>query len=338
MITRRCSSSATVQRPRFLAPALALTVALCASLLRPALAQDQGVVNREAPSDDRIPASEPPLQPYEPLTGGESKDSDDVSYLDVNLSLKIRLLPAQWIPRSRVFFTMSTRFGFYWGSRPGSPVIGKSYNPKLLWRFLPSDRIYASPDGKSYEYAQFLDLAYAHESNGQLVHTQPEYQKQLIATPPAQFADKFIHRGWDYVELAWKRRFDSDVSVYLDGKYFLPSGLLQGPEDEYHSWENNPEGKQRKAVDGLEAVLEFPSSAADFPLNSTHVLSRPNLTVKYQTGYRSPFEFSTVRAELGFQLLSLPLALWTQRGYMSDLAMYYQRVNSYGIELRFKSF
>jgi hypothetical protein len=318
---------------------LAVTLGLCAGVApRIGFAQDRGVVNREAPADNRTPLSEPALQPYEPLTGGESKDSDDVSYLDVNLSLKIRLLPARWIPRSRLFLTMSTRFGFYWGSRPGSPVIGKSYNPKLLWRWLPSDTVYPSPDGSSYEHTQYLDLAYAHESNGQLVHTQEQYAKQLTATPPEQFTNRFIHRGWDYVELAWRRRFDNDLAVYIDGKYFLASGFLQGPEDQYHSWENNPEGKERKAVDGLEVVAEFPSSSADFAVNSTRLLSRPNLTVTYATGYRRPFEFSTVRAELGFQVLSLPLALWAQRGYMSDLAMYYLRVNSYGIEMRFKSF
>jgi len=309
-----------------------------AAVPRAACAQDKGVVNREAPPDNRLPVSEPILQPYEPLTGGETWDNDDVPYLDVNLSLKIRLLPARWTPRSRLYFAMSTRFGFYWGSRPGSPVIGKSYNPKLLWRWLPSDRVYPSPDGASYQYVQYLDVAYAHESNGQLVHTQDEYQKQLIATPPAQFTNQFIHRGWDYLELAWRRRFDNDLSVFLDGKYFLASGLLQGPEDQYHSWENNPEGKERKAVDGLSVIAEFPSSSADFAVNSTRLLSRPNLTLKYLTGYRTPFEFSTVRAELGFQLLSLPLAVWAQRGYMSDLAMYYLRVNSFGIEMRFKSF
>jgi hypothetical protein len=60
--------------------------------------------------------------------------------------------------------------------------------------------------------------------------------------------------------------------------------------------------------------------------------------VRYLTGYAQPFQYSTVRAEFGFQFLSLPLAIWAQRGYMSDLAMYYLRVQSYGIELRFETF
>lgn len=77
------------------------------------------------------------LQPYEPITGGYTRDSNDTGFLDVNLSLKIQLVPWCWMPRYvHPYFAMATRFGFYWGSRPGSPVIGKSYNPLLLVRVL----------------------------------------------------------------------------------------------------------------------------------------------------------------------------------------------------------
>ena len=51
-----------------------------------------------------------------------------------------------------------------------------------------------------------------------------------------------------------------------------------------------------------------------------------------------PFKHSTLRCELGFQFLSLPLALWVQHGYLSSLAMYYQRTDSAGLELRFETF
>src|SRR5512146_220239 len=224
-------------------------------------AQDLGIVNAAPPANGEPVTYEPVLQPFEAETGGLTKDSDDARYMDVNLSIKIRMLPLQWTRRSRVYLAMATRFAFYWGSRPGSPVIGKSYNPQLLWRWLLSDRVTPSPDERSFEYDEFLDVAFAHQSNGQLVHSPDEYRHQLIATPPAQYADQFIHRGWDYLDVAWKRRYRNDVSVYLAGRYFLPTGLLQGREDEYHSWEGSPEGKPREAVDGLEALVEYPSSA-----------------------------------------------------------------------------
>jgi len=65
---------------------------------------------------------------------------------------------------------------------------------------------------------------------------------------------------------------------------------------------------------------------------------RPNLILKYTTGYQTPFAYSTMRAELGLHVASLPIVLWGQHGYMSSLANYYKRVDAVGIELRFDSF
>jgi len=283
--------------------------------------------------------SEPILQSYAPITGGETKDSDDAAFLDVNLSVKIRLAPAALLPRIRPFFAMSSRFGFYWGTRPGSPVIGKSYNPELFFRILPNDEVIQGPNGNHFEYAQFVDVGYAHESNGQLVHTLQQYQRQLVSSPGIDYANNFIHRGWDYLDVAWKRTHRNlDLTYYLEGKYFLPDGLLQGRQDEYHSWEDNREGKRRKAVDGVELSVDWPSHYAHFITDETKALSRPNLTVKYLTGYQSPLRYSTFRAEFGFQLWSMPLALWGQVGYLSNLAIYYKKVKSVGLEIRFVSF
>jgi hypothetical protein len=311
-----------------------------------ALAVDPGVVitkpaipaETQAPEAQAPEFQEPILQPYEPLTAGCTKDSDDVSYLDVTLSLKIRLLPQHALPRSRLFLAMTTRFGFYWGTRPNSPVIGKDYNPKLLWRYLPP-KTPASGGESHQQLEEYIDIGYAHESNGQLIHTQAEYQQELAALMSAQYADNFIHRGWDYPEITWKKALPDRFVLYLDGKYFLPYGLLQGREDQYHPWENNPQGKPRRLVDGAEADLAYPRDNVYVPLNGPTIwFGEPNLTVKYKTGNDTPFKYSTVRAELGGQFLALPMALWVQHGYMSDLAMYYQKVTSYGIELRFESF
>jgi len=125
--------------------------------------------------------TEPLLQPYEPITAGYTKDSDDVPYLDVTLSLKYRLLPVECTGnKDRAFFAVSTRFGFYWGTRDGSPVVGKEYNPKLIWRHalagapnVPGGS--EAQDGRAkrlpLEDVAFIDFAYAHDSNGQLIHT-----------------------------------------------------------------------------------------------------------------------------------------------------------------------
>jgi hypothetical protein len=309
-------------------------------------AADTGLVRKVAPDSNlavTAASQEPILQPFAPITGGETYDSNDTYFLDVNLSLKFRLSPAPLMPLIRPFLGLSTRFGFYWGSRPDSPVIGKSYNPQLFFRIMgPNETIIKGPDGVHYEYRQFFNLGYAHESNGQLIHTPQQYQQQLLSTPPAAYANNFIHRGWDYLDFAWKKTWptgNTDVTSYFEGKYFLPRGFLQGPADEYHSWEDNPQGKPRKAVDGIEETVDWPSMNAHFVADCPRgVWCRPNLTLRYLTGYQNPFRYSTVRAEFGFQLFTLPLAIWGQRGYMSSLANYYKLANVVGIEVRFESF
>jgi hypothetical protein len=320
-----------------------------AALAAPAvtMAVDQGVVITK-PSSTEANAENPPepiLQPYEPITGGYTYDNNDTGFLDVNLSVKVRLAPQSTLEnilsgRWRPYFAMSTRFGFYWGTQKNSPVVGKSYNPLLLFRYLRSLDKIPSPDGHSYEQSDYIDfIPYAHQSNGQVIHTPQQYAAELEVLKSASFTNNYIHRGWDYVGITWKRTWgSSDVATYLGGAYFLPKGILQGDEDQYHSWEKTSEGKSRSAVDGLWASVELNSCYAHFAVDSTALLSRLNLTLKYLTGYDTPFRYSTGRAELGFQVASLPLALWVQRGYMSSLAMYYQKTSSVGMELRFASF
>jgi hypothetical protein len=337
-----------------------------------ALAIDPGVViakPQKQPEEERKNESvcakeaEPILQSYEPLTGSYTHDSNDTGFLDINLSLKIRLLPWCWTPSSvhvHPYFAMATRFGFYWGSRHDSPVIGKSYNPLLLFRFLlkqdttNKDKKPAPDDGSSYERADYIDLIpYAHQSNGQLIHTQQEYDDQLKSLLIPSYTNNFIHRGWDYTGIVWKKSWTSsqELATYLEGRYFIPVGFLQGPEDQYHSWEMNPQGKPREAVDGLSATAQFPTSYAYFvvepsapecrngnsELQFLKCMIRPNITMKYATGYDTPFKYSTERVELGFQVGTLPLALWVQHGYMSSLAMYYEKVTSIGMEVRFET-
>lgn len=327
-----------------LAATLLSAAVLVAGLPQNVLATDSGLVQKNVPASDlavSAASQEPILQPFAPITGGETYDSDDTYFLDVNLSLKIRLSPAPLLPLIRPFFAMTTRFGFYWGSRPGSPVIGKSYNPELFFRIMgPNETIIKGPDGIHYEYRQFFNVGYAHESNGQLIHTQAQYEQQLLGSPGASYTDNFIHRGWDYLDFVWKRTWETtNITSYFEGKYFLPTGLLQGQEDEYHSWEDNPEGKPRKAVDGIEETVDWPSTNAHFVAECSHgIWCRPNLTLKYLTGYQDPFRYNTLRGEFGFQLSTLPLALWVQHGYMSNLANYYKNVTSVGIEVRFESF
>jgi hypothetical protein len=307
-------------------------------------------------ADDAAPpgqgAPEPLLQPYEPITAGYTKDSNDVPFMDVTLSLKYRLLPVECTGEyNRLFVSLTTRFGFYWGTRENSPVIGKSYNPKLIWRYLPHGGpgagaqpllAPASPQNLELEYKEFFDFAYAHESNGQLIHTPQEYAATQAALQQPQYVNDEIHRGWDYLEVAWKKTpliaHERALTSYLDLKYFLPKGLLQGPEDQYHDWENNPQGKPRDEVDGIAETVRYQWYGVGTPIDDSRFFSRPDLTLRMFTGYHDPLRYDTVRLEFGFETYTVPIAFWVQSGYMSDLAMYYEKVNSYGIEVRIRGF
>src|SRR5215469_7944621 len=179
-----------------------------------AIAMDPGIFRPGAPTKTCM-QPEPILQSYQPITGGYTYDSNDTGFLDVNLSIKIRLLPCSVAPSfMQPYFAMATRFGFYWGTRPNSPVIGKSYNPLVLLRFLPTRETIPSPNGRSFERAEYVDVVpYAHESNGQLIHTPEQYDAQLESLKSVSYTNNFIHRGWDYAGITWKKTYGSDITM-----------------------------------------------------------------------------------------------------------------------------
>lgn len=247
---------------------------------------------------------------YEPNTVGFTKDSDDRTFMDFKVSIRTQLLPATFTDllgnNSAVYFAYTGRFAQYIGTRDSSPVIGKRYNPKLFFRhwYKPCHKEQDSTCPDSY-----YDFGYAHESNGQSINNIASLQsaKNAESIKPngdASFAYDQISRGWDYVEAKWKSdqlipkntkikdgekaKFDFDLSTYVDFKYFLINGLLQGKPEEFDSkWEIDPEGKKRKQVDGL----DFMAKGIAY-LNS-------NETIKYAisltTGYVRPFHFITTR-------------------------------------------
>jgi hypothetical protein len=263
--------------------------------------------------------------------------------------LKYRLLPKTISKKNeRLYFAFTGRFGMYIGNRHSEPVIGKSYNPKLIWRHVMDDERksfvpFATGDAEvRQEYQGYLDVAYAHESNGQSIGSAAEFASARATAQHPDFASDGLSRGWDYAQLVWKTtvldRTVRRVTAYADLKYFFPQGLLQDHIEEYNSWENSPEGKPRKVVNGIAALVDYEHSWHAPIARRTLWLANPRVSLKYETGYRSPFKYSTVRLEAGVHVLELPLTLWMQRGYGSDLAQYYKQVSSYGLELKMGGF
>src|SRR5678816_2877848 len=86
------------------------------------------------------------VEAYEPNLVGYTWQEDDVGFIDVTLSLKYQMFPdhiSQWTcsspdrcgDRWRAYLAFTGRFGFYYGTRASDPVIAKTFNPKLLFRY-----------------------------------------------------------------------------------------------------------------------------------------------------------------------------------------------------------
>jgi len=316
----------------------------------------QQVADQESQHQTTAEASGLPLglQSDEPSAFGRTKNDDDVAYLNIKLSVKFPLIPQymqDWTKgRDKIFFGFTGVWGFYADTRPSGPVVGKEFNPKLTFQngfqckgnsFVPNtgygdNRV--NPRGPIYPC--YVTVGYDHDSNGQVVDTYAAFA-DIRRRQGLEAAYDAISRGWDYIEVFGKYVIpvpcttpcNYRLSVYPSAKYFLPYGILQGREEELHDWENPPDGKPRRTVDGL-AIL----GKAQFHVGKSTFIGDGKLAVRYSTGYSSPFEYNTVRLEAGLQILQLPIVAFAQRGYMSDLSQYYHKVTGYGVEIEIGGF
>ena len=283
--------------------------------------------------DSNTPAR---LCSYEPTTVGYTSDSDDVGFMDFKLSVRYQLFPAS-ITRGFNYFAdglgskfalymaFTGRFGQYLGTRDSSPVIAKRFNPKAFLRHWTDA-----------EHNSYVDFAYGHESNGQSIYTAGQYAQAQAAAERVEFANDQLSRGWDYLELVWKKAsYDSlnELSSYATLKYFLPYGFLQGAPEEYNGLENSPEGKPRRFVNGVAGLLKYHRATEKWG-----ILQDFTVAIGYETGYRDMFRHNTYRLELGTKVNQLPINVWFQTGFGSDLAQYYKKVSSKGIEIQIGSF
>ena len=304
-------------------------------------------VARDDPCDD------PAIQGYEPNKFGYTKQNDDVWFLDFTVSIKAQLFRGicrHFQGKDQLYLTFTGRFGFYVATRPSGPVVAKNYNPKLLWRVIPDTQSTTTSTGVDrklvQEYTEYFDFAYAHDSNGQSIDSQEEYDIQASQLGNATYARDYISRGWDYLQFAFKDTYagliskSTRISIYPDFKFFLRHGLLQGVPEEYHSWEQGSTLYPRHAFDGLSATVEclpFATEISHDPMN-TPWKATIRVAFKYLTGYDPVARYNTFRGEFGFSAFGVPLNLWIQDGYMNSLARYFTKTTSAGIELRFAQF
>lgn len=334
---------------------------------------------------------EPKLCSYEPTTVGLTNDSDDSGFMDFKVSVRYQLFPdwwtrvQNWVPRavswfpsgvgddSALYFAFTGRFGQYIGTRDSSPVVEKLFNPKLFYRYWIDK-----------EHEDHLDIAFAHQSNGQSIDSPEEYQAALATSRDEHAVKDQLSRGWDYWEISLKQTLyerkkpaketpvpkepcaeddetckravkaaackqacrDCDacqdierrelrktsIDAYLGRKHFLRHGPLQGRQENYSEWENDPEGRRLDRVSGFSAMIKWTERG------DRKCFGDLKVAVRYETGIREILHYDTVRVEVGTKIIQLPVSVWRQSGYNSDLAQYFKRVRSYGMQVDIGSF
>lgn len=289
------------------------------------------------------------LTNHEPNLLGYTYDNDDKEpFMDFKLSLEYplaygplsKLTKKSWYPdflkkacNNKVinqcypYFSFTGRFGQYIGQRDSSPVIAKRFNPKIFLQFDIKD-------------ADYLNLEYAHESNGQRASTLSSYNTLAADLDKREHANDYISRGWDYYGFTYKRTFsktsedkvigNNKVIAYLNVRKFI-GGQLQGDIEEYYDWEPRRNITARAQVAGVSLLTKVENNIKPIFWNINKV------ALIYETGTKSPMKYNTLILEMTTNTFGVPFMIWGRTGYNSDLSQYYKKVNSIGMSFELKT-
>lgn len=285
------------------------------------------------------------LSSHEPSKLMLRTDSDDINqlFLDFTVSTKHTLFP-NLVPLVRgqevvadvlervvpgdseylmqLYLSFTGRFSQYVGTRDSSPVVSRRFNPTVFYRLWTS--------GESW-----LDLGFAHESNGQRVDDpeafRREQQDYINHGEPAAFARDSLSRGWDYSMVEWKRVWTPRISTQLKLRHYLDKGPLQGPAEEYNTWEDGgTKVRPRRQFDGVSLELQYDFNRSRCFVGDYFICFK-DMALTQETGYSAMFKRNTTTIEFTTDVLGLPIQLWAKTGYNSDLVDYYNYTNSWGL-------
>ncbi|MFZ9585203.1 MAG: hypothetical protein ACO280_09660 [Pseudohongiellaceae bacterium] len=286
-------------------------------------------------------------EPSKLLARSDSNHSDTV-YMDFTLSSKHpllasaapllqaqsavadlleRLVPGDEEYLLQPYLAFSGRFSQYIQSRDSSPVVARRFNPALFYR------AWSSEDS-------WLDLGFAHESNGQRLNSAEAFERERAdyqrRGEDPDFAVDGLSRGWDYTYLEWRHVWASNLRSQVKLAHYLSSGPLQGRAEEYNLWEDGGQQlRPRRQYDGVTLTLQYDFNRSRCFLGSHFVCFR-ELELTQQTGYSALFDNNTTTIEFTSDVFGLPIQLWGRSGYNNTLADYFDYSNSWGlgVELR----
>lgn len=288
-------------------------------------------------------------EPSHLMLRNDSLDSSS-SYMDFRLSAKHPVLPNAaplnawhnavttalegFLPGDNEFFmqlylSFSGRFSQYVGERESSPVVARSFNPTLFFRFWTSN-------------TNYLDFEYGHESNGQRINSLEELQREqndfLIAGEPQAYARDGLSRGWDYNAIRWRRTWNDKWITRVELRHYLSDGFLQkNSMEEYNLWEDGGnELKPRRRYDGVSLGFQYEFNRSRCFLGTLPVCFQ-RVALTQETGYSAVFENNTTTLELTSDLFGLPVQVWAKTGYNNNLVDYYRHATSWGLGIELLS-
>lgn len=278
------------------------------------------------------------LTSYEPNLIGFTYDNDDKTpFLDFKVSLKYPIAhkySKDWCNNTIFsscipYLTFTGRFGQYIETRESSPVIGKRFNPSLIFKFNFQDG-YIDNTLNYLTKKQYISVEYGHESNGQRVTSINSWQAmaddfELNGEKPS-YANDYISRGWDYWGLTYKTSIiNKRINAYLHYRNFI-GGLLQGDVEEIYPWEAERNITSRKQINGFKVLLRYQST------------DKSKFALIYETGIRETFKYNTYKFEAATHFFDMPAMLWVKHGYGADFAQYFKKNTSYGLSFELSSF
>ncbi|MDR2212965.1 MAG: hypothetical protein LBE21_04995 [Pseudomonadales bacterium] len=224
------------------------------------------------------------------------------------------------------YLAFSGRFSQYISNRESAPVLARRFNPSLFMRAWSSNNSY-------------LDLGFAHESNGQSIDNQANFDREILSYLESgatqeeafAFARDEISRGWDYSFLAWRKAWHQRFATRLQLRHYHHGGPLQGGAEEYNPWEGDGEQlRPRRQYDGVLLGLEYDFTRSRC-LEGFSFICFQKLSLTQETGYSRMFENNTTTLEFTSNFFGLPIQLWGRSGYVGNLVDYYDYSTSWGL-------
>ena len=277
------------------------------------------------------------------LVRQDSLETDD-NNIELNLSLRYRILGDNLFEGKSLALAYTGRFDFFWSSRESSPVINRLNNPELLFR--------SAPERGEDSTFKFVQIGYGHESNGQFIDSQEQYDR--FNDP---YKEEYLSRGWDYLTFETKLEIDllsirnspandgqckqrlSCVNAWFNFRQYLSHGLLQGEIEDHLFRPNDRVSGGIGRVTGIKTILSSESKIVgtrtfdSYEIRIEHVtgIEKPYFRNSFQTSFRL-----TTNLRFNKNEIKLPLLFTYFDGYGEEIVDYAHRTHFWGIGLSFR--